>query len=525
MSSHNVKLPQAFDFGAADGQIGWWPVLACSVLALISLQMLTQKHAIKLNVPTAGYSSIFEPNWLLRMRFLKQSPTIIEEGYQKFKDSIFRVCRNDGDRFIVPNKFVDELRYLPEETLSATMAHAVNFFGEYTSINMIHKGDMSNTQASIHKLTPMLGRLSETMKDELDFALQQEIPKCEGEWVKVQIYDIMLRLISRISGRIFVGLQACRNETWLAASRDFTEHFFTIAMILRLVPRFLHPLIVRLLPQYWRLYNNIETARQILSPIIRERRAQEAAGAPGYVKQEDLLQIMMDSPNAVDNSPDMLAHRQLFLSLAAIHTTSLVATNIMYDLCHHPEFIPPLRSEIMNVLTECGGWEKSAAAKLHTLDSCMKESLRRNPPIQLVFNRQVQQPIKLSSGIVLPAGIQITMPARSLMYDPANVHGDPTEFDPFRFMRRHDEPAQHGGVPKRLFAQTDRTNLNFGHGKHACPGRFFADTEIKLILSHLLLDYDFKYPDGTTRPKTICIDEVLFPDPSARLLMRKRKTS
>ena len=72
------------------------------------------------------------------------------------------------------------------------------------------------------------------------------------------------------------------------------------------------------------------------------------------------------------------------------------------------------------------------------------------------------------------------------------------------------------------YAMTDKNHLHFGHGRFACPGRFFAANELKMILGELLLNYDFKYPKGQTRPVNINADEFLYPDPHARLLMRRR---
>jgi cytochrome P450 len=31
-----------------------------------------------------------------------------------------------------------------------------------------------------------------------------------------------------------------------------------------------------------------------------------------------------------------------------------------------------------------------------------------------------------------------------------------------------------------------------GHGKSACPGRFFASSEVKILFAHLLLNYEWK---------------------------------
>lgn len=34
--------------------------------------------------------------------------------------------------------------------------------------------------------------------------------------------------------------------------------------------------------------------------------------------------------------------------------------------------------------------------------------------------------------------------------------------------------------------------LGFGHGRHACPGRFFASQEMKLMLAHIVMTYDVR---------------------------------
>lgn len=70
---------------------------------------------------------------------------------------------------------------------------------------------------------------------------------------------------------------------------------------------------------------------------------------------------------------------------------------------------------------------------------------------------------------------------------------------------------------------TSSDSLHFGHGRQACPGRFLASDEIKMMLVKLLLRYDFRYPDGFDRPKNLTADENVFPDPSATLLMRPHK--
>ena len=41
----------------------------------------------------------------------------------------------------------------------------------------------------------------------------------------------------------------------------------------------------------------------------------------------------------------------------------------------------------------------------------------------------------------------------------------------------------------------------FGHGAHACPGRFFAAEVLKLMLAHVVMNYDVKLCGD--RPKNL----------------------
>ena len=65
--------------------------------------------------------------------------------------------------------------------------------------------------------------------------------------------------------------------------------------------------------------------------------------------------------------------------------------------------------------------------------------------------------------------------------------------------------------------------MTFGHGKFACPGRFFASNESKIILATLLLRYDIKLEHGeNTRPQNMFFADACFPDPAIKVLFKKR---
>jgi len=73
------------------------------------------------------------------------------------------------------------------------------------------------------------------------------------------------------------------------------------------------------------------------------------------------------------------------------------------------------------------------------------------------------------------------------------------------------------------------------NGITGSPGRFFASMELKLILAHLIMDYEIKWPDevykgadaksqeeGGYRPPDIWFDSTIVPNRSANILIRKR---
>jgi len=69
----------------------------------------------------------------------------------------------------------------------------------------------------------------------------------------------------------------------------------------------------------------------------------------------------------------------------------------------------------------------------------------------------------------------------------------------------------------------DSSYLPFGAGRHTCAGRFFAAMELKLMLAHILLEYDVSYPPPITeRPKNATFNGAIIPDTKAHLIFKPR---
>lgn len=115
--------------------------------------------------------------------------------------------------------------------------------------------------------------------------------------------------------------------------------------------------------------------------MILQRREAEA-NDPEYQKPDDFMQWMMDSADSeFDKDPANIAHGlMIIMALAVIHTSTMLITQGLYDLMVRPEYLEPLRHEIIDTLKD--GWANATkadfAAQVH-LDSFLRESQRLHP--------------------------------------------------------------------------------------------------------------------------------------------------
>lgn len=137
----------------------------------------------------------------------------------------------------------------------------------------------------------------------------------------------------------------------------------------------------------------------------------------------------------------------------------------------------------------------------------------------VTVTRWVKQDTTFSDGITLPAGTFTAVSAASQNMDP-RIWDNPNTFDGFRFEKIRQKP---GLEQKYQFVSTSIDALTFGHGSHPCPGRFFVNNEIKILLGHFLLNYDIKLEDGVTaRPANVYKGLGVLTDFKVNLLIRKR---
>lgn len=200
----------------------------------------------------------------------------------------------------------------------------------------------------------------------------------EPDWHTLALKPTLLQMVAQVSSRIFLGDQICRNQEWLRITVSYTVDSFMAAFGLRHWPAFLRPLVATFLPSCRKIRRELDEASSIITPVLEERRKAKAEAIRKGIPPDqfnDALQWMEDV--AKGKEYDAVAVQMAF-SLAAIHTTSDMLTQVLYDLCGKEDIIQALRQEVIDVFQD-EGLGKTTLQKLKLMDSVLKESQRLKP--------------------------------------------------------------------------------------------------------------------------------------------------
>ncbi|EPE09695.1 ent-kaurene oxidase [Ophiostoma piceae UAMH 11346] len=493
--------PMPVPFGS---HLRYYVAVACILLAV---HMLCGRKKDKLDLP---FFKAGKTKWIFN------AERLVRESYNMFYGKVYQIRATEGTQVMIPAKLIPELKGLPEEILSATEAVNEAMLSQYTKFSLGHNGDMLSGVIRT-KLTQNLARLVPQLRKEIEYVVATEFPEC-NDWTPVKLHPFGLRAIARLSGRAFVGSSINRKEEWMDTSINFAMHVFMAVVKLQFIPAWLRPIGQYFVSDLRRIRADIARAKAMLQPIMEERLRD--MDIPGYEKPDDLIQWLLDTlPASELHDYTAQTELQLVLSAASIHTTNNLLVDCMFDLAAYPDVQKELREEALSILNSEQAWaRKDSMVRLKKMDSFIKEVQRFSGNIT-GFIRKVMQPIDLSDGTHLPRGTKILAPQVGYSRDD-NHFSDPDTFDHLRFFRMRQRSGEDGH--RWQFTSIGDTNMNFGAGKHACPGRFFAGNEIKMMLAYYLINFELKLKDGEARPAPMMIMMSKTPDPNGEILFRRR---
>ncbi|KAF8965810.1 cytochrome P450 [Flammula alnicola] len=466
-------------------------------------------------IPTAG-RDIPLLSYFGTFCLLFDAKKFIKTGIQKWPNNIFKIPALLEWVVVVAHPTLRyELHRAPETVLSSALALEKSLQAEYTiGQNIIT--DPYHVPIIRSELTKALPQLVPMMHEEVVEALNEYIP-LEDDWTCVsKTFEIMAQVICRASNRAFVGRPLCRDPDYVDLNVQFTVDVVQTAAILGAVPRILRPLVNSLVSN---IPKRMQRAKAHLAPVIQARRKEREEKEDQVDKTADVLTWLMDEAKGKEASDLLLTTRMLTINFAAIHTSSTTLMHAFYNLVAYPEYIQALREEVEEVANE-EGWTKAGLDKMHKVDSFIKESQRLHPVGGLSLQRVAISDYTFSDGTTVPQGTTLTVAVQHAHLN-GTVYENPTTFDGFRFLKMKERETK-----KFDLVSTSGDSLSFGYGRHACPGRYFATCELKLILAHLLVTYDIKFENDGVRPADtwVSLGGLLscVPNANAKVLFRRR---
>ncbi|KIL65509.1 hypothetical protein M378DRAFT_76984, partial [Amanita muscaria Koide BX008] len=467
------------------------------------------------SIPAVGPSGTLT-SYIGAIRLFFHGQEMVQEGYNKFRGSIFKIPTLTSWTIVVTGgKLIDEIRLSPEDALSAYEANK-EFLKTDLTIGLEHHRDRFHVEVIKRPLTKNIGARLADVQDEIITAFEDHIPATEREWTRITAYPTIMDIVCRASNRMFVGLPLCRDPDWLALNKKFAIDLVKSGRLLNFVPSALRPLAASLMRN---VSNGIKRGTKHFEPFLRERFEQEAKyGEDWPERPNDMVTWMLEVTKDRQRSVRSLVIAVLVTNFAAIHTTTMSFTYVMYELATRPEYVKPLRDEIEAVIKE-EGWSKDSIRKLRKVDSFIKESLRLSNFALVTMSRKALRDFTFSDGTTIPAGSTMAVPFNGVNTDP-NDYSDPSVFDGFRFEKLR---GQDGESMKHQITSLGVDYILFGNGRHACPGRFFVANELKVMLAHVVMNYDVKMADGKGRPRNWQFGFRRAPDTTAQILFRKRR--
>ncbi|KAF1996339.1 cytochrome P450 [Amniculicola lignicola CBS 123094] len=489
-------------------------------VALCSASVVTAITTALTTKTLSGYSFLIHVlTWPIRYItqrisawiFLFNGPQMIQSAFDKAGGKPFELFAPDiRCVFISSSDQIKELDSAPDTVLSLQAASKQMLQPKY-SMHGFNWFDRRGTEGVgfIRALRTLLTNHLPAIMPDLRIVLTTKLRSLVSahrqkfssgkEASELAIYPMIVQLVVLANSLSFFGSDLAKNEKFMTAALSYVEETILVAEIIRLLPRFLHPLAGKLL----RGFATSQAAIYDALMVTAEERVRERDLGHRGKKYNDCIQwIMETSPKANPWSAQRVVFELIAIWFGSVHAMSTTITFCIEDLCLHPEYAAPLRHELQSL--QYADFETKARG-LPLLDSFIKESARLTPVESLSTRRQALQPFTLADGTHLNVGDWACTPVRALMQDPRH-YPSALSFHGFRFVEPSyldSLPSEYPPSSTQQVLQPEPSKLTdvggsfhvWGTGRMACPGRFYAAAIMKIIVAQVVLDYEVELVD------------------------------
>ncbi|RPD52579.1 cytochrome P450 [Lentinus tigrinus ALCF2SS1-6] len=269
-------------------------------------------------------------------------------------------------------------------------------------------------------------------------------------------------------------------------------------------------------PNLHLLLDITDTMRRRSIEIIEMKKAALTRGDEELLRRvgegKDIMSILLKS-NMAASEADKMSNEELIaqvstIMLAGLDTTSNALSRMLDVLARDPTSQERLRTELLSAQRQ-GVMESTGPSiphaelmKLPYLDAVVKETLRLYPPVGFMSRRAAKDvvlpltwPVRgkdgtMMSEILVPRGTLVVPNLQACNRNKALWGDDALEWRPERWMEELPKELYEAHVPG-IYSNL----MTFSGGGRSCIGVKFAELEIKIVLSTMLMAFKFELTD------------------------------
>ncbi|OCL04417.1 putative Averantin oxidoreductase [Glonium stellatum] len=201
------------------------------------------------------------------------------------------------------------------------------------------------------------------------------------------------------------------------------------------------------------------------------------------IEHRDFIWYMLRQKEKFDLKQDEIIANSAFFIMAGSETTATVLCGLMARLIWNPTKYSKLVEEIRTAFKHKDEITYQAVTDLEYLNACIEEALRVHPAVPPGLLRTVPDLGDFIDGCWVPGGTTVSVGGWAASHNPDNFR-DPEEFIPERWIDDY-------------YANDSKKAMQpFSLGPRGCIGKSLAYMEMRLVMSHLLWNFDIVSVDG-----------------------------
>ncbi|KAK2050988.1 cytochrome P450 oxidoreductase GliF [Colletotrichum caudatum] len=446
--------------------------------------------------------------------------TIIAEGKQKYPNQAFMAI-NKRYRFVIyPTSNWDEFKRIPEQTASVMSFQHVCNSGDWSLVGgETHELVKTITAELTRSLPARVANRQQDAKMTFDTVI--------GHCTEPKAFNLLmtsLEIIAKINACTFVGRELGANKRWVKAVMYSPLFVYMAVTLLNATPTVLRPL---LRPLYFlpALKNYWDMGRMLKPKLDREIETFKSASNKRNLlvpkSDEDLpfTQFLLSRYTEAAATIRQIVIDYIQVSYTSTPTTASALYHALWELAQRPEAVDILRQELREVMID-GNLPRTHLQELKRMDSFLRESFRLHPITRFTLQRYVKEPFQLSDGSKIPPGVMAVVDAQEINRSP-DLWDNPDQFDMDRFYRLRE---MSGNDNRYHFVTTSSNSPGWGDGTQACPGRFFATSTLKIVIAHVVMNYDISLSKVAPLKSVPLVNGSYAPDNSVEILFTSRSS-